>query len=93
MDRMAVQQDLPQTEPSADEQRGEIEARSRSLRNGLISLAVFFVLGRAAVGRATPTASWSNSCGTPGPTLKDRDRHSRREIEFTHADGARISRD
>ena len=41
---MAVQQQDPRTEPSADERRGEIEARSRSLRNGLISLAIFFVL-------------------------------------------------
>ena len=41
---MAVQQQDPRTEPSTDERRGEIEARSRSLRNGLISLAIFFVL-------------------------------------------------
>jgi uncharacterized membrane protein YbhN (UPF0104 family) len=44
MDPMAVQQEHPRTEPSADEKRGEIAARSRSLRNGLISLAIFFVL-------------------------------------------------
>ena len=44
MDRMAVQQEQPPARPSERERQDEVEARSRSLRNGLISLAIFFVL-------------------------------------------------
>ena len=44
MSRIAAPQDHPKAGASADERRGEIAARSRSLRNGVISLAVFFAL-------------------------------------------------
>lgn len=44
MRSIAAHRDHPRAEPTADERRGEIAARSRSLRNGIISLAVFFAL-------------------------------------------------
>ena len=44
MRRIAAPQDHPRAPASADERRGELAARSRSLRNGVISLAVFFGL-------------------------------------------------
>jgi uncharacterized membrane protein YbhN (UPF0104 family) len=46
---IAVSEDHPRAESTADESRGEIEARSRSLRNGIISLAVFSALVAALV--------------------------------------------
>src|SRR5438105_290199 len=44
MGRIAAQQEQPPAGVTPDEQRGAMAAHSRSLRNNIISLAVFFVL-------------------------------------------------
>ncbi len=44
MHGIAAPQDHPRAGAAANEQRGEMAAHSRSLRNGIISLAVFFAL-------------------------------------------------